>query len=81
MSRSAGPGSPLTFYCTMCRRMGRHRYTNQRKIVRTGRTRPKRNGAMGVRSLNTEHEYRCRRCGHLGWSCHTDIVDFPLREK
>lgn len=82
MSRSAGPGSPLAFFCSACRR--RSGWSVARRagydVVRTGRTRKHRSkfgSARGVRSLGVAHEYRCRSCGHIGWSAHVDMERKP----
>jgi len=47
-----------------------------RDIELTGRRRkrkPKRGSAPGLRSDSYAREYRCRSCGHVGWSKHMDL--------
>jgi hypothetical protein len=86
MSRSAGPGSPITFMCHKLRT--KHSYAvryfaqNDHRVTRTGRTRPywpQRGSALGQRSMLTSHEYICT-CGHRGWSNHIDILRTPVDE-
>lgn len=86
MSRSAGPGSPITF---MCARLRRKYYLSRRaadyaahQVVRTGRERSYRAprfSALGLRSSHTSREYVCS-CGHRGWSNHFDLAQRPLAE-
>jgi predicted RNA-binding Zn-ribbon protein involved in translation (DUF1610 family) len=86
MGRSAGPGSPLTFRCATCRSLPdfivrEAGWKYGRNVVRTGRERerrPNKGSALGVRSLREQHEYRCKDCGHVGWSRHTDILRFKV---
>lgn len=50
-------------------------------IVRTGKVKnaakPGRYAHSGSRMLNESHEYRCE-CGHVGWSKHHDILQYPV---
>jgi len=77
MGTSHGTGQPIRFRCSACRR--RFGSITGYKVVRTGRTRPKDDGRATRRSLNTEHEYKCLHCGHVGWSRHVDILGKPLK--
>ncbi len=79
MSRSAGPGSPITFMCAKCRstlQPDRNRGRSDR-VELTGRERPYRSSgysARGIRSTGVAREYRCLDCGHVGWSAHVDLA-------
>lgn len=76
MSRSAGPGSPVFFRCSRCRDSRRFSSKTGWDVELTGRTRPngaKKGHALGVRSTLISREYRCRDCGHVGWSSHVDL--------
>jgi hypothetical protein len=77
----AGTGYPNWFVCTVARRT-RHWPDpfppGHDRIVRTGRTRPAPSPTKGhPRKLRESHEYRCE-CGHVGWSCHIDILRYPI---
>ncbi len=82
MSRSAGPGSPLSFMCGRCRAI-RSRWLNPallseggKSVHLTGLTRPRRDRPgriRGPRHTDTEREYRCQECGYRGWSSHVDL--------
>jgi predicted RNA-binding Zn-ribbon protein involved in translation (DUF1610 family) len=68
---NAGTGQPLTLRCAKCRksdvRRGTSRGTN---LEATGRLRPVTH--RGVRQTNRKIQYRCRDCGHVGWTQHID---------
>ena len=81
-----GTGYPLTFRCPKERRERDWRGGNARvearhaAIVRTGRTRPAPSPGKGhPRKLAVSFEFVCP-CGHVGWSCHIDVVRYPLQE-
>lgn len=81
-----GTGVPLTFRCSKERLERDWRGGNSRvearhaDIVRTGRTRRAPNPGKGhPRKLPVSFEYVCS-CGHVGWSCHIDVVRHPLQE-
>jgi hypothetical protein len=64
---NAGTGQPLTFKCAKCR------ITDWRTDVdleATGRTRPMAH--RGIRQTTRKIEYKCRICGHVGWTQHID---------
>ena len=76
MSRSAGPGSPISFMCgTLRRKHSDWRDYDAHRVTLTGRERPYRaspTSALGLRSTTVSREYRCT-CGHVGWSNHADL--------
>lgn len=78
MGRSYGPGVPVWFNCPK-RHEPDHdeRRTWPWRIVRTGRTKPRRTSKLHPRMLTTSHEYVCS-CGHVGWSAHGDVLHAPL---
>jgi hypothetical protein len=46
-------------------------------VVRTGRTRPNASNLRGPRTLDVVVEFRCKTCGHQGWTKHVDIERYP----
>lgn len=79
MSRSAGPGSPLTFRCNRCRSTTHLRDESSRGLdyVLTGLALPaprSKYHARGVRNGSMCYQYRCNDCGHTGWSSHNDVA-------
>ena len=49
-------------------------------VERTGRTKANPSRKRGNYWGDTTHEYRCKTCGHVGWSAHPDlVVYYPLR--
>lgn len=76
---ASGAGSPIFFRCPVERRLGEHVFHD---VERTGRVKPYRpSRALGSRSMHERHEYRCRTCGHVGWTNHIDILKKPLGEE
>jgi hypothetical protein len=74
MGRSAGAGHPLTLRCARCK-VGRDWRAHEAKGINleaTGHVRPGRKPRGPMRSLGYAVQYRCRDCGHVGWSQHTD---------
>lgn len=74
MSASSGTGHPLTLRCAKCRinRDWRRSTTPDTNLEATGRTKEcKKWTAGGIRQAKQYIEYRCRTCGHVGWSKHT----------
>lgn len=66
---NAGTGQPLTLRCGKCRRWrGGHREGTN--LEATGKLRPAEH--RGVRQTNRLIQYRCKDCGHVGWSQHID---------
>ena len=57
------------------------RYTvTEHEVVRTGRTKAAPSPTKGhSRKLRESHEYECLTCKRTGWTCHIDILKFPLR--
>jgi hypothetical protein len=81
MGANNGTGWPLYFWCAACKKKPGWKWGGHKpgwNVVRTGRTRPYKGGNLGVRGLNTFHEYTCADCGHVGWSRHKDIARKPL---
>lgn len=78
MSRSAGPGSPITFKCARCRTYRRTVPGAGLNYEPTGKTRvesPERGHAPGIRhSSRLAIQYRCIDCKHVGWSRHNDVA-------
>lgn len=77
---NAGTGYPLTLRCAKCK-IGRdyeHGAGRQgTNIEATGRTAPltsKQQGSGNPRAIYFRAEYKCRDCGHTGWSRHSSIV-------
>lgn len=69
--KNNGTGQPMFFKCAGCR--GATRFD----VDLTGRIRPAPLGnARGRSDLNCR-EYKCRKCGHVGWSRHTDLGRTP----
>jgi len=79
-----GTGYPMTFRCAKCKRfantwdMDRLDYapTVGTNIEATGRKKPPQpgRGRFGYGDAPAPRlEYRCRDCGHVGWSTHEDV--------
>lgn len=87
MSRSAGPGHPHYFRCSQCR-LTTNRYEHGRggfihHVELTGRRRHdfSPHGGASQRIDNWHvYQYKCRDCGHVGWSRHTQLADRWIRE-
>lgn len=81
MSRGSGTGYPLTLRCSQDRltrdwRSGRS--VGRHDVERTGRTKPAPSPTKGhPRKADRSYEYRCS-CGHVGWTCHVDVLRAPL---
>lgn len=90
-----GTGQPLWFRCSQCRlRHGTNEYFERKhgersptqslgfidRVRLTGRTKPTGHHRGNGRSTNTQREYRCLDCGHVGWSCHVDLVAVEARK-
>ena len=82
MSLSAGTGQPIYFRCARCRRTAARLNPHPREpspfsggfaVELTGRVRPVKPGHGGARVTFTRREYRCKHCGHVGWSRHADL--------
>lgn len=74
-----GTGVPLRFRCGECRRALsglRRRGGAERglyfRVTLTGLTRDV-GGHRSVRMDRISRQYRCRDCGHVGWSRHVDL--------
>jgi len=84
MGRSTGTGYPLVLRCAKCKR-GRDwqtlRETPDTRLEATGRVKPLHHQRRGTtRCVPYLAEYRCLRCGHVGWSKH-DTMEGLLRQK
>ena len=66
---NAGTGQPITLRCGKCR-ITRSWREGGFDLEATGKTRPATR--RGIRLTNRKIEYRCRECGHVGWSQHMD---------
>lgn len=72
MSRSYGTGIPLALRCAKCK-VGTTRRSARRgmNLETTGRfVRAASDGFGRLSALKVQ--YRCRDCGHVGWSRHMD---------
>jgi anti-sigma factor RsiW len=74
---NAGTGCPITLRCAKCKRRGwEHRRGYDLEV--TGRSRARRRAAFERRGIRMIRrwviEYRCRECGHVGWSRHIDAA-------
>lgn len=69
---NAGTGQPLTLRCAKCKRSGRYEWSRSggTDLVATGRVKAVAHRA--VRQTNRKIEYKCRDCGHVGWTQHVD---------
>lgn len=77
---NAGTGRPLHFKCSQCRLVGSRRgYAVD--VDLTGRKKTLKTSNAGIRNSKTEREYRCRNCGHVGWSRHMDLERKELKAK
>lgn len=81
---NGGTGRPYYFRCAACRRkhgtaeyLGRSPETrgmgHVRRVELTGRRRELKPGRSGSRNSGAAREYRCRDCGHVGWSRHVEL--------
>lgn len=85
----AGTGQPISFQCSKCRlENGRIRITGigRRRgyldeIELTGKTRPVKHNRESERMTSTHRQYRCKNCGHVGWSRHCDLERLEKRIK
>lgn len=72
---NAGTGQPIVLKCAKCRRSITRKllaaFSRGRNLEATGRVRLSR-GHRGIRQTNRRIEYRCKDCGHVGWSQHID---------
>lgn len=73
MARGIGHGGPYFFKCSGCRR------AMDRDVDLTGRIKVKKRISFTGRNTRTSHEYRCRRCEHVGWSSHRDLEEKAKR--
>lgn len=89
MSRSHGVGIPLTLKCSKCKLRreitvddphGIHTNAETGDLVQVGKRRQLRasaRGRGGSRVLMEERQYRCKKCGFVGWTRHKDILRKP----
>lgn len=82
---NAGTGYPLTLRCAKCKRGRDYRRLSEMcvgtNLEATGRTRPKPQGRGAYRSASQFVQYRCRDCGHVGWSTHSDAERLLRRRR
>ena len=71
---NAGTGYPLTLRCAKCKVLRDATGRSADNLEATGRTRDLRPSERhhGYRQTGRKIEYRCRDCGHVGWSQHSD---------
>ena len=74
MGRSSGPGIPLWFRCSQCRKTGPGHRGAWDRVELTGRMRKRQMTGGGLRTTPHAREYRCLDCGHVGWSGHRDLA-------
>jgi hypothetical protein len=77
--------------CSKCRKRKYGFLTGERRsdymlgtkerVRLSGRRKRIDDGRSYGRSSNFKYEYRCLRCGHVGWSRHTDIEALWLRRE
>jgi hypothetical protein len=89
MSRSHGVGIPITLKCSKCKLSrvktiddpyGINTSAEMGDLVQTGRRRPLYGPARnrgGQRLLSDQRQYRCKKCGFVGWTRHKDILRKP----
>lgn len=81
---NAGTGYPLVLRCAKCKvlrdyRSFAHEDTHKgMNLEATGRSKPMKN--RGYRQSKLKIEYRCRDCGHVGWSQHSDAEALLLKK-
>jgi hypothetical protein len=73
MGSNGGTGYPNWLRCAKCRKSRTFRPDRTgANLEATGRTKPLRGHHSGYRCTNRQIEYRCRECGHIGWTKHMD---------
>jgi hypothetical protein len=73
-ARGKYAGQPRMFTCAKCRRLTTSSPGGLVSITTTGRTRQQLSaGANYHHWPSTAYEYRCEKCGHVGWSRHPSI--------
>lgn len=67
---NAGTGQPLTLRCAKCKvgRDWREDRAGGTNLEATGRVRAVKH--QTVRQTNRKIQYRCKDCGHVGWTQH-----------
>ena len=73
MGSNNGTGQPYWFRCSKCRstiRGGDGGWLGDAELTGRRREHP---GKRGARITGIAREYRCRSCGHVGWSAHIDL--------
>ncbi len=75
MGSNNGTGQPYWFRCTKCRStLNASRGGFAGDVDLTGRKRRVKSNKGGARVTPIMREYRCRNCGHVGWSRHIDLA-------
>lgn len=76
---NAGTGQPISFQCSACRakksHLNNYHYPHgyRNDVTLTGRVKKLNDGRSRGRSSNCLREYKCKHCGHKGWSRHSDL--------
>ncbi len=83
--KNNGTGRPLSFRCSRCRagRIYYRRVTPSggvQDVTLTGKKKPLNDGNANGRNSAHSRQYVCK-CGHVGWSRHTDLEHKELRGK
>jgi hypothetical protein len=72
-----GTGYPLTLRCWRCVRSRLYWPGREGDLVWTGKLRPAK--YRGYRQTTRRIQYRCRACGYVGWSQHSDAERLVTR--
>lgn len=74
---NAGTGQPYSFRCAGCKRKDRDGIFDwawAADVVFTGKIKRVPFGHGGSRVTFNRIQYRCKKCGHVGWSRHSDVA-------
>lgn len=76
---NAGTGQPLTLRCAKCKTYSWKGAARGTHLNATGATKPVTRRA--ARQTNRKIQYRCRDCGHVGWTQHIDAERLLTRHE